>query len=99
MIHVDAFRIFIGYFPTYLTGAMMAAQLAHYCHQDIPSMDKMIEEGKFDEIREWLKKKVHVHGKRYKSLDDLLLAEVGEPLNTKYFIDNLTGKYTDLYKI
>ncbi len=38
-------------------------------------------------------------GKRYKSLDDLLLAEVGEPLNTKYFIDNLTGKYTDLHKI
>ncbi len=60
MIHVDAFRIFIGYFPTYLTGAIMAAQLAHYCHQDIPSMDKMIEEGEFDEIREWLKKKVHV---------------------------------------
>jgi carboxypeptidase Taq len=89
----------IGYFPTYLIGAMMAAQLAHYCHQDIPSMDKMIEEGKFDEIREWLKQKVHVHGKRYKSLDDLLLAEVGEPLNTKYFIDYLTGKYTDLYKI
>ena len=89
----------IGYFPTYLIGAMMAAQLSHYCHQDIPNMDNMIEEGKFDEIREWLRKKVHVHGKRYKSLDDLLLAEVGEPLNTKYFIDYLTAKYSNLYKI
>lgn len=89
----------IGYFPTYLIGAMMAAQLSHYCHQDIPNMDTMIEEGKFDEIREWLRKKVHVHGKRYKSLDDLLLAEVGEQLNSKYFINYLTGKYSNLYKI
>lgn len=89
----------IGYFPTYLIGAMMAAQLSHYCHQDIPGMDKMIEEGDFNEIREWLKRKVHMHGKRYKSLDDLLLAEVGEKLNTKYFLDYLTVKYSDLYKI
>ncbi len=43
---------------------------------------------------------MHVYGKRCKSLDDLLLAEVEEPLNTKYFIDYfLMAKYTDLYKI
>ena len=62
-------------------------------------MDKMIKEGNFDKIHEWLKKKVHVHGKRYNSSDDLLLGEVGEKLNTKYFIDYLTGKYAELYKI
>ena len=89
----------IGYFPTYLLGAIMAAQLAYYCEKDIPDMYDMIKVGKFDDIRGWLTRKVHVHGKRYKSLDDLLIAEVGEPLNTKYFIDYLTKKYTDLYKI
>jgi carboxypeptidase Taq len=89
----------IGHFPTYLTGAIMAAQLAHYCERDIPDRDAMIKEGKFDEIRCWLTRKVHVHEKRYKSLDELLLAEVGEPLSTKYFIKYLTKKYSDLYKI
>lgn len=89
----------IGYFPTYLLGAMMAAQLAHYCKQDLPDMDAMVEKGEFEEIRKWLTKKVHMHGRRYKSLDELLVAEVGEPLNSKYFIDNLTEKYSDLYKI
>jgi Zn-dependent M32 family carboxypeptidase len=89
----------IGYFPTYLIGAVMAAQLAHYCERDTPDKDAMIEEGKFDDIRVWLTRKVHVHGKRYKSLDELLVAEVGEPLSTKYFIDYLTNKYSDLYKI
>lgn len=89
----------IGYFPTYLLGAIMAAQLAYYCEKDIPDMYDMIKVGRFDDIRDWLTRKVHVHGKRYKSLDDLLIAEVGEPLSTKYFNDYLTKKYTDLYKI
>ena len=89
----------IGYFPTYLLGAMMAAQLSHYCKQDMPSMESKIEQGEFDEIRKWLTEKVHMHGKRYKSLDELLLAEVGEPLNSKYFIDHLAAKYSDLYQL
>ena len=89
----------IGYFPTYLIGALMAAQLAHYCKKDIPDMDEKVERGEFEEIKNWLTSKVHVHGKRYKSLDELLVAQVGEPLNTKYFIDNLTQKYTELYKV
>ena len=89
----------IGYFPTYLIGALMAAQLAHYCKQDIPDMNAKIQRGEFEEIRKWLTSKVHVHGKRYKSLDDMLVAQVGERLNTKYFIDNLTMKYTELYKV
>lgn len=89
----------IGYFPTYLLGAMMAAQLAHYCKQDLPDMENMVENGQFTEIRKWLTSKVHVHGKRYKSLDELLMAEVGEPLNSKYFIENLTEKYSELYTV
>ena len=89
----------IGYFPTYLLGSMMAAQLAHYCQLDLPDMDDMIAKGEFDVIRKWLTKKVHVHGKRYKSLDELLEGEVGEKLNSKYFIEYLTEKYSDLYKV
>ena len=89
----------IGYFPTYLLGSATAAQLSHYCHQDIPDMDDKISKGDFAEIKEWLVNKVHKHGKRYKSLDDLLEAQVGEKLNPKYFIDYLTEKYTELYKL
>eukprot|EP00804_Cyclotella_cryptica_P014452 CCRYP_004787-RA/>CCRYP_004787-RA protein AED:0.07 eAED:0.07 QI:31/-1/1/1/-1/0/1/309/487 len=88
----------IGYFPTYLLGSMMAAQLAHYCKKDLPDFDNMIEKGEFGTIRQWLTEKVHKHGKRYASLDDLL-AEVGEKLNSKYFIKYLTEKYSDLYKV
>mmetsp|Transcript_26298 Transcript_26298/g.72593 ORF Transcript_26298/g.72593 Transcript_26298/m.72593 type:complete len:583 (+) Transcript_26298:66-1814(+) len=89
----------IGYFPTYLIGSSTAAQLAHYCKKDIPDFDKRVSAGDFKEIKAWLTKKVHVHGKRYKSLDDLLESELGEPLNPQYFITYLTEKYSELYKI
>lgn len=88
-----------GYFPTYLVGSATAAQLAHYCHQDIPDMDEKIANGDFADIKAWLTAKIHKHGKKYKSLDEHLEAEIGEKLNPKYFIDYLTNKYTELYKV
>jgi Zn-dependent M32 family carboxypeptidase len=94
-IHWSAFAI--GYFPTYLLGQSMAAQLAFYCEKDIPDMYEQIERGEFLQLKEWLVAKVHKHGKRYKSLDDLLEAQVGENLNPKYLIDYLEAKYSKLY--
>ena len=88
-----------GYFPTYLIGSATAAQLCHYCRQDLPDFDELIEKGEFGSIKEWLINKVHKHGKRYESLDALLEAQVGEKLNPEYFIRYLTEKYSELYKL
>ncbi|KAG7365004.1 carboxypeptidase [Nitzschia inconspicua] len=94
-IHWSAFAI--GYFATYLLGSSTAAQLAYYCEKDIPDMYALIEKGQFEPLKAWLTDKVHKHGRRYKSLDDLLEAQVGEKLNPKYFIDYLEEKYSKLY--
>jgi carboxypeptidase Taq len=88
-----------GYFPTYLLGAIAAAQLYHHCSQDVPDMESKIETGDFGPIKEWLKEKIHRHGRRYTSLDEMLEEQVGEPLNPTYFIDYLTTKYTELYEL
>lgn len=88
-----------GYFPTYLIGAITAAQLYHYCQQDIKDLEDKIAQGEFQPIKEWLTDKVHRHGRRYKSLDALLEAQLGEPLNPQYFLDYLNTKYSDLYKL
>jgi carboxypeptidase Taq len=71
----------VGYFPTYLIGAAAAAQLARYCRLDLPDMDEQIERGEFGEIRAWLTEKVHRHGRRPESLDELLEGQLGEKLN------------------
>eukprot|EP00559_Dactyliosolen_fragilissimus_P000815 CAMPEP_0184868316 /NCGR_PEP_ID=MMETSP0580-20130426/30012_1 /TAXON_ID=1118495 /ORGANISM="Dactyliosolen fragilissimus" /LENGTH=530 /DNA_ID=CAMNT_0027369129 /DNA_START=103 /DNA_END=1695 /DNA_ORIENTATION=- len=89
----------IGYFPTYLIGSTTAAQLAYYCEQDLPDFRKNIANGYFGDIKEWLVKKVHSHGRRYPSLDDMLEDQLGEKLNPKYFINYLTKKYSDLYNL
>jgi carboxypeptidase Taq len=94
-IHWSAFAI--GYFPTYLLGSSTAAQLAYYCEKDIPDMYEKVENGQFQELKDWLTSKIHKHGKRYKSLDDLLEAELGEKLNPQYFIQYLESKYSKLY--
>lgn len=87
----------IGYFPTYLIGAATAAQLEHFARKEFPNFDELIEKGEFSPLREWLTEKVHQHGSRYESLDDMLESELGEKLNPKYYIDYLTTKYSDLY--
>ena len=88
-----------GYFPTYLIGAITAAQLFHYCKLDIQDIESKIEKGSFTEIKQWLTTKVHRHGRRYTSLDELLQDQVGEKLNPSYFIEYLTEKYTELYQL
>ena len=87
-----------GYFPTYLIGSATAAQLAYYCEKDL-GMAAKVKNGEFSAIKTWLTDKVHRHGRRYDSLDALLLDQVGETLNPKYFIQYLTEKYSDLYQL
>lgn len=89
-----------GYFPTYTLGAMVAAQLYSYMDREgLPGMSKRIANGDFAEIKTYLNKNFHEIGSLYPSLDELLVAVAGERLNTKYFMDYLTAKYTALYNL
>ncbi|MFP3325441.1 carboxypeptidase M32, partial [Planococcus sp. SIMBA_160] len=55
-----------GYFPSYALGYMYAAQLKHQMIKDLPNFDKLIQNGSFAPIKEWLTEHVHKHGKRKK---------------------------------
>jgi len=98
----------VGYFPTYLLGAMMAAQLDFYLRRDpeilavhgpTGGVDGLIERGEFGPLREWLRCKVHDKGSVPGSMDALLVEEFGEPLKADYLLDYLEDKYRDLYQI
>uniref|UniRef100_A0A7S2MJV0 Carboxypeptidase n=1 Tax=Octactis speculum TaxID=3111310 RepID=A0A7S2MJV0_9STRA len=88
----------IGYFPTYLIGAIAAAQLEHEIRKDL-NFEGLCETGDFAPIQKWLKEKVHIHGSGYDSLDDLFLDQFGEKLNCKYFLEYLAVKYEMIYNI
>lgn len=86
----------IGYFPTYTFGNLYSAQFFNALKREIPDIDKKMTKGGFAEIREWLRKNIHAHGKLY-TADKLAKKLTGETLNSKYFCDYLEQKYKDIY--
>jgi len=82
----------IGYFPTYSFGNLYSAQFFTAMRKDIPDIDEKMSRGEFKEIRNWLKKHIHAHGKTY-TADRLVEKVTGEPLQSKYFIDYLRSKF------
>ncbi|MCX6762923.1 MAG: carboxypeptidase M32 [Candidatus Moranbacteria bacterium] len=88
----------IGYFPSYTLGNLYAAQLFNTAKKDLINLEKEISIGQFGHLREWLREKIHIHGKMY-SADGLVREVTGEPLTSQYFIDYLKKKYGEIYKI
>lgn len=88
----------IGYFPTYTLGNLYAAQFRHAADRDLGGFDELIGSGDFETLKQWLNKKIHRQGMRYRS-NDLCRQVTGEPLNHAYLMDHLTEKYTELYEL
>ncbi|MDQ0245326.1 carboxypeptidase Taq [Bacillus fengqiuensis] len=87
-----------GYFPSYALGYMYAAQLKQAILKDLPDFDQLIEQGKVDEIRQWLTYHIHQYGKTKQPLE-ILQDVTGEGLNAQYLIDYLEEKYRRIYQI
>ena len=85
-----------GYFPTYTFGNLYSAQFYNTMKKDMPDIEKNISQGKFEEIREWLRKHIHMHGKSY-TAGGLVKKVTGEDLTSSYFIEYLKKKYMDIY--
>ena len=85
-----------GYFPTYLLGNLIAAQLWFTLKKEMPTAEKDIAAGKLLPIRHWLKEKIHQQGKLY-TTPELVKKVTGEPLNPDYFIKYLEEKFAALY--
>lgn len=88
----------IGYFPTYALGNLYSAQIFNAANRDILNLEKEFAKGNFQHFRNWLKNNIHIHGKTY-SANGLMKEITGEELNSKYFIDYITNKYTKIYDL
>lgn len=85
-----------GYFPTYLLGNLIAAQLWFTIKKEIPTVEKDIAAGDLLPLRQWLQKKIHQHGKLYPT-PELIKKVTGELLSPDYFIKYLEEKFSSLY--
>ncbi|MDP2630264.1 MAG: carboxypeptidase M32 [Candidatus Uhrbacteria bacterium] len=82
-----------GYFPTYTLGNLYAAQLYAAASRDILNLEEEISRGSFGHLREWLRTRIHVHGRRY-AQDALIQNATGEKLNAQHFVDYISKKYS-----
>ena len=87
-----------GYFPTYSLGSFYAAQFFKQATKELPGLENEIEKGNMKPLLEWLREKVHKHGKYY-SAEELCINITGEKLNFKYFMDYAVDKYSHLYAL
>jgi carboxypeptidase Taq len=87
-----------GYFPTYSFGSFYAAQLHATMKKEIPHFDSSIESRDLAPLSQWLKEKVHVHGRRMNS-QELLKTTTGSDLKFSYFMDYARAKYGAIYGI
>jgi carboxypeptidase Taq len=86
----------IGYFPTYTLGTLVSAQLAERMDKDIPGWRELPAKGDFAPILGWLRRHVHVHGRKYLP-GRLLQKELGEGVKVEPFLRYVKEKYSKLY--
>jgi carboxypeptidase Taq len=86
----------IGYFPTYTLGNLYAAQFFAHAKEEIKNLDAQFETGNFSELFKWLRRNIHVHGKRYRA-EKLIKVVTGKPLDHKPAMDHLRLKFGELY--
>ncbi len=88
----------IGYFPTYTLGNLYAAQFWETIVVEIPDLKTQISKGEFGTLREWLREKVHKHGKHYRA-DELCRKITGKALSADPLLRYLEGKVKAVYGV
>jgi len=83
-----------GYFPSYLLGHLISAQISSQMERDIGLIDNLIENGEYEKIIFWLKNNIHKHGRSVNSME-LVRNITGEELSSNYFINHLKTKIND----
>jgi len=80
-----------GYFPTYLTGCMYAADQYACLKNEIPLAD-CLQKGELEPLRNWLKKAIHGYGSLL-NLQDLLQKSTKKPLSAERYVSYLKERF------
>jgi carboxypeptidase Taq len=88
----------IAYFPTYTLGNLCAAQLWESIRGAVGDLDQRLSRGEFVPVLDWLREKVHAHGRRYRA-EELLRRVTGDELSHEPLIRHLRAKYAEIYHL
>lgn len=85
-----------GYFPTYTLGNLYAAQLWDTIREQVDDLDRKIAAGEFSALLDWLRREIHVHGRKYRAAE-LCERITGKPLGHEPLVRYLRDKLTPIY--
>jgi carboxypeptidase Taq len=88
----------IGYFPTYMLGNLYAAQFFETARSELGDLDAQFAAGEFSPLLQWLRKKIHQHGKRY-SAGQLAMRITGQSLSAQPLLRHLKTRAGEIYRL
>ena len=88
----------IGYFPTYTLGNLMSVQIFERAVAERPDIPDGIESGEFGALLDWLRDRIHRHGRKYLP-EELLRRATGSPLQAGPYLAYLRRKCGELYAL
>lgn len=83
-----------GYFPSYVLGSVIAAQLFESLRMDVQGVHEQIARGEFGGFNAWLRENVHGLGAKV-TLHELIRNATGKPLGAAASLRYLEGKYLE----
>jgi carboxypeptidase Taq len=83
-----------GYFPSYVLGSLIAAQLYESVRNDIANLDEEIAAGRFGSLFEWLRTNVHSLGASVTS-QELIKSATGRELSATPWLRYAEAKYLE----
>ena len=89
---------YIGSFPTYTIGNVMAAQFFQAAHAALPDLDQTLAAGDYQPLLAWLTANIYRHGRAF-SAEELLQRNTGYGLHAGPYLDYLQTKYAALYEL
>lgn len=89
---------YIGYFPTYALGNLIASQLWAKIEGDLPDLQRQIERGEYGDLLGWLREHVHRHGGKFEPVE-LLSAVTGSGLTAQPYVHYLREKFGEIYDL
>lgn len=81
-----------GYFSTYSSGSLYAAQFYALMKKQLSGLEDSISRADFQLVRNWLREKIYRFGRQFTS-EELCNKTCGEPLQIEYFTQYLRDKW------
>jgi carboxypeptidase Taq len=85
-----------GYFPTYSLGSIYAAQFYASLVKEVSKLEKLLQEGEFEIVKNWLSDNVYIHGRKYTS-EELCKRITGKGIDPNDFMQYARDKYRFIY--